>query len=182
MEQLVRETFLEMTHAREANVPSSKSRLSLQQVKVPCPEIAHFFYRAIGADWGWYDRVDWTEARWHEHAHRPDLAIWIATYKGCPTGYVEFIHHPGNEIEIRSLGLLPTFLGRGLGQELLTDTLEIAWSQTPSRLWLSTCSLDHPRALPNYHAAGFKTFDTKEALVNLPDRSLSLWPAADPEA
>ena len=176
MEELVRETFLEMVHAPEAAAPSSERRLTLEQAAIPCPEVVHFFYRAIGADWGWYDRIDWTEDRWHEHAHRSDLTIWIATYKGCPAGYVEFIHHRANEIEIRSLGLLPTFLGQGLGRELLASTIEIAWSQAPSRLWLSTCSLDHPRALPNYYAAGFKTFDTKQALVNLPDRSLSLWP------
>ena len=179
MEQLVRETFLEMTHAREANPPSSERRLSLQKAEVPCPEVVHFFYRAIGADWGWYDRVDWSEDRWREHARRSDLSIWIATYEGCPAGYVEFIHHPANELEIRSLGLLPTFLGQGLGQELLASTIGIAWNQAPTRLWLSTCSLDHPRALPNYHAAGFTTFDTKEAIVNLPDHSLSLWPTTD---
>jgi GNAT superfamily N-acetyltransferase len=176
MEQLVRETFLEMKSASEANPLPGERRLTLQKAEVRCPEIVHFFYRAIGADWGWYDRVTWSQERWHAHAHRPDLSIWIATTKGCPAGYVEFILHPADELEIRSLGLLPTFLSQGLGKELLASTLEIAWDQSPSRLWLSTCSLDHPRALPNYQAAGFKIFKTKEALTNLPDHSLSLWP------
>jgi len=36
--------------------------------------------------------------------------------------------------------------------------IDRAWSYQPERLWLHTCTEDHPKALPNYLKAGFKIF------------------------
>jgi len=96
MDQLVRATYLEMTKESEATPLSVEPRLDVREATVPCPEINHFFYRTIGGDWGWYERVDWTRDRWHAHVNRRDLTTWVATCEGCPAGYIEFIHHPAH--------------------------------------------------------------------------------------
>jgi ribosomal protein S18 acetylase RimI-like enzyme len=178
MEKLVRETFLEMTKASRATSLSAEGRLDIRQAEIACPDTSRFFYTAIGAEWGWYDRLGWNRERWLAHASRPDLCTWIGFQRGSPAGYFELVSHPNFETEILSFGLLPSFIGCGLGQELLAAAIELAWKEESSRIWLSTCSLDHPRALPNYQAAGFKIFKTIEALRELPDHPSGFWPAS----
>jgi len=182
MDQLVRDTFVEMTSESQTAPFAGKKRLDVQQAEIPCPETSRFFYIAVGAEWGWYDRLQWNRERWFAHASRQDLATWIGFTRGSPAGYFELVSHPDNEIEILSFGLLPTFIGCGLGKELLAAAIECAWQTGPSRIWLSTCSLDHPHALPNYQAAGFKIFKTTEAVANLPDHPNTFWPPSSSTA
>jgi GNAT superfamily N-acetyltransferase len=65
-----------------------------------------------------------------------------------------------NSVEIAYFGLLPEFIGRRLGGALLTNAIDNAWSwsPTPIRVWVHTCNRDHPGALANYQARGFKIY------------------------
>ncbi len=65
-------------------------------------------------------------------------------------------------MEVASFGVLPQFIGRGLGGLLLTAALERAWEEGTRRVWLHTCSWDHPHALANYQARGLEVYKTKE--------------------
>ena len=73
-------------------------------------------------------------------------------------GYVEFNVHDDSGVEIAQFGLLPEFIGQGLGGYMLTLAVEEAWKKKPSRVWLHTSSFDHPNALENYQARGFRMF------------------------
>jgi len=64
-------------------------------------------------------------------------------------------------VEIIYFGLLPAFVGRGLGGALLSSAIEEAWRVNPLRVWVHTCSLDHPAALANYQARGMKIYKTE---------------------
>jgi len=77
---------------------------------------------------------------------------------GSPAGYFELERHPDGSIEVAYFGLIQEFLGRGLGKNLLTAAAEQAWSDGANRVWLHTCTLDDPAALPNYLKRGFKKF------------------------
>ncbi|MGH9550391.1 MAG: GNAT family N-acetyltransferase, partial [Terriglobales bacterium] len=55
-------------------------------------------------------------------------------------------------------GLLPDFVGRGLGKYFLVEMLNFAWLHNPSRVWLHTDSDDHPNAIKTYKNAGFSIF------------------------
>jgi GNAT superfamily N-acetyltransferase len=81
---------------------------------------------------------------------------------------VSYDLHPGNEVEIETFGLLPEFVGKGLGGYALTLGIQQAWELAPSvtRVWLHTSTLDHPHALPNYHRRGFRTFRAEEGERN----------------
>ena len=89
--------------------------------------------------------MDWSE-----------LKTWVAYVSSNPAGYFELETQPEGSVEITSFGLLPSFIGRGLGGYLLTVAVQKAWHMGAARVWLHTCTLDHPNALQNYCARGFR--------------------------
>jgi GNAT superfamily N-acetyltransferase len=83
-------------------------------------------------------------------------------YSEEPAGYFELRKCEDGSTEIAYFGLLPAFLGRGLGKHLLTAATEQAWAEGANRVWLHTCTLDDPAALPNYLKRGFKPCKTEK--------------------
>jgi GNAT superfamily N-acetyltransferase len=150
----------------------------LKQAKIPCPELNRFFYTAVGGDWYWIDRLGWTYEQWRSWVDRPELETWAAYQDGTPAGYFELEAQPGDSIEIAYFGLLPAFIGRGLGGWLLTAAIKRGWQRGAVRVWLHTCSLDHPQALANYLARGFRQFREEVEEKELPDQSPGPWPGA----
>ncbi len=71
-------------------------------------------------------------------------------------------------VEIAYFGLFPNAIGQGLGKHLLSCAVRDAWALGPSRVWLHTCTLDHPAALPNYKKRGFLPYKTETYEVNFP--------------
>jgi GNAT superfamily N-acetyltransferase len=84
------------------------------------------------------------------------------SWEGGPAGYFELREHDDASVEIAYFGLLPDFIGRGWGKYLLTRAVQIAWDLGATRVWLHTCTLDHPAALPNYLKRGFRPLRTEE--------------------
>lgn len=118
-------------------------------------ESYRFFYGEVGSAYHWRDRQDWTNAQIRAHLARADVEVRRLDVDGAPAGFYELVHHPDRSVEIAYFGLLASFHGRGLGRFLLTDAARHAWSSAPARVWLHTCTLDDPAALPNYLARGF---------------------------
>jgi GNAT superfamily N-acetyltransferase len=85
----------------------------------------------------------------------------------------------GANLEIAYFGLLPQFIGRGIGGTLLTSAIERAWEMGAARVWVHTCSLDGPSALGNYQARGFRYYKEEETEVDLPEQTPGPWPGAD---
>lgn len=179
MQRLVTTTYLEMTHRSHLRPAGSGApRFELVRSEIPCPELNRFLYTAVGTRWWWYSRLAWDYARWLTYLDRPELETWIAYVSGTPAGYFELERQDGDNVELAYFGLLPGFIGRGLGGELLTDAITRAWDMGAARVWVHTCSLDHPRALANYQARGFRIFRTEENTEELPDEPLQPWPGA----
>ena len=109
-------------------------------------------YTGVGSDWYWIDRLGWTWSRWHECLARPELETWVAWLRGTPAGFAEL--ERGDAVELVSFGLLPAFIGRRLGPQVLDAVLRRAWALGPRRVWVHTCSLDGPAALRTYQAGG----------------------------
>jgi GNAT superfamily N-acetyltransferase len=158
----IRVTDLELTspdQLRPAAEPSLEPRLEL--AARPSPELSRFFYRAVGGDWYWLDRIDWTRAQWAEWVEAPGHELWTCWVDGSPAGYVELHPDAPGSVEIAYFGLLPGFAGQGLGGWLLTRAVERAWAiPGTERVWLHTCELDSPVALANYLARGFAVCGT----------------------
>lgn len=174
---------LEMTDRSELRPAKSRpADVLLMQAKIPCPELNRFLYTAVGGDWYWINRLNWTYSQWRAYLDRPELETWVAYVSGTPAGYFELEKQAGGSVEIAYFGLLPAFVGRGLGGYLLTAAIERAWDMSASRVWVHTCTLDHPSALRNYQARGFRIFKEVVSEEELPDQPLGPWPEADKSA
>ncbi len=120
-------------------------------------------HRRIGAPHGW-PHTDRTAEGWERwFAACPDRTFWLLDLDGEPAGIVSCDPRPGNEVEIDTFGLVPEYIGRGLGGYALTLGVRCAWAAAPgvTRVWLHTSSVDHGNALPNYHRRGLRTFRTE---------------------
>jgi GNAT superfamily N-acetyltransferase len=93
----------------------------------------------------------------------------LLSVAGAPAGYFELESHRDGSVEVSYFGLLPEFRGRGLGKYMLTEAAQGAWAQGANRVWLHTCTLDHPGALANYLGRGFRPFKTETYEASLPD-------------
>ena len=147
-------------------------------VSSPMPELNRFLYTAVGGDWFWVDRLGWSYVRWFEYLNRPELETWVAYLSGTPAGYFELERQARGAVELAYFGLLPQFIGRGIGRLLLTHAVERAWELGARRVWLHTCTLDSPAALNNYRARGFRVYREETEEKELPDRSPGPWPGA----
>ena len=56
------------------------------------------------------------------------------------------------------MGIFKENFGKKLGGYLLKHALRSGWSHKPNRIWVHTCTLDHPNALRNYIARGMNIF------------------------
>jgi len=140
--------------------------LSIIQAQIPLPALNRFLYAEVGADWAWVDRLAWSDEEWRTWIDRPQLMTWVAYLRGTPAGYFELEMQPGNDVEIAYFGLLPQFIGKGIGGILLTRAIECSWGMGAERVWVHTCTLDHPQALSNYQARGLRLFKTVESEEN----------------
>ena len=115
----------------------------------------------IGTPYRWpsASRSDEDWARW---LAEPDRRYRLVEYRGEVAGAADFEPQPGGDVEITTFGLLPEFVGKGLGGYALTLVVADAWTLPGARrVWLHTSTLDHPNALPNYLRRGFRSFSRR---------------------
>jgi GNAT superfamily N-acetyltransferase len=157
----VTRTYLEMTDPGQL-VPARTDDLEVRVERAwDCPPSFHrYLYAEVGAQYQWVDRLVWNREQTRRHLADPAVSIWVLWVRGSPGGYFE-LKRGEDSVEVAYFGLLPEFTGRGLGKHLLTAAVEAAWSFGPRRVWLHTCTLDHPAALPNYVARGFRPYKSE---------------------
>jgi GNAT superfamily N-acetyltransferase len=169
--------YLQMTDPAQLKPSRHDGRgVEIRQAKFPSPELARFFYTAVGGAWYWIDRLAWTYAQWNEWLK--NVETWVAYIEGTPAAYFQLEKQPEGNVEIAYFGLLPQFIGRGLGGYLLSATVRRAWEMGAQRVWVHTCTLDHPRALAGYQDRGFRLFKQEDSDKELPHQPPGPWPGA----
>lgn len=152
-------TYLEMRSPGELRPKRIlNERFWIGEATVRQWQLNRFFYRNVGLPWNWNDKRNWSDEQWREYAEAPQRRLFAAYWDGSPAGYYELYRHDDDSVEIEYFGLMPAFLGRGLGGPLLTRAIEVAWQMQPTRVWVHTCSLDHSAALANYQARGMQVY------------------------
>jgi GNAT superfamily N-acetyltransferase len=133
-------------------------------------DVHHYrrLYKAVGDSWHWHDRNAWSDERLATYLALPHVYVWEALVDNETAGYFEIERHDDNGVEIVYFGLVGTFIGRGLGKVMLTRAVEIAWSLDATLVWLHTCTLDSPHALPNYKARGFEEVRKETYVYQVP--------------
>ncbi|MBC6470344.1 GNAT family N-acetyltransferase [Actinomadura alba] len=163
MEEII--TYLEMTSADGLIPARPVPEMTLERVDPTSPLIVPTQTR-MGAPFGWRTATRSPE-QWAECLAHPLRQFWGIRYADEIAGIIDFDSQPGGEVEITTFGLLPEFVGRGLGGHALTLVVRQAWAAEPvdaasvGRVWLHTSTRDHPNALRNYERRGFRPYKTR---------------------
>ena len=160
MTKKVDRNYLEIYSLRELNETNNPSNeLVLELIDPPNFQLNKFFYREIGKNHRWLDRLAWNDKEWIEYTTNNNTKTYILKKKNDLVGYFELIFHiDKNETEIAYLGVLEEYLNKKLGSYLLSCAIMKSFLKNPKRVWVHTCSLDHKNALNNYLSRGMKIF------------------------
>jgi GNAT superfamily N-acetyltransferase len=151
-------TYLEMHNAPirpQILPPVLKYPVKLTRIMEPTVGFYRYLYNAVGEPWLWYERRIMEDEPLIQIIHDERVEIYCLFVGSVPAGYAELNRRDRLDIELSYFGLIPDFIGKGLGRYFLEAVIDIAWSHNPNRFWLHTCTLDHPSALPNYQRRGF---------------------------
>jgi len=156
----VERNYLEINSINDLNESGTlNDRYSVKLLEPINFELNKFFYKNIGKNHHWVDRLIWTEKQWIEYVSDKKVKTYILKNNDELAGYFELIYHKdNNEVEIAYLGLLEEYHNQKLGSYLLSSAIKSSFINKPKRVWVHTCSLDHKNALTNYIARGMKIF------------------------
>ena len=167
MTKEVKRSYLEINslyELKESNQPSKDYSLDLSEPNDF--QLNKFFYKNIGENHMWVDRLIWTENQWIDYVSNKDVKTYIFKYKNDLAGYFELIFHvEKNEVEIAYFGILKEYQNKKLGSYLLSEAIKKSFIKNVNRVWVHTCSLDHKNALNNYISRGMKVFKTEKVLI-----------------
>jgi GNAT superfamily N-acetyltransferase len=135
--------------------PAPSDEMRIEHASACTASFYRYLYAEVGRAYRWTDRLGWSDEQIRSFLASPAVSVHVAFVDGTPAGYFELTRHEDGSCELSYFGLLTEFQGRGLGKLLLTRATEEAWRGGATRVWLHTCTLDGPAALPNYLARGF---------------------------
>ena len=159
MNQSVTTYYLEMDHPKELKYKhNTDPALQIMECKVKQYEFNRFLYEFIGKPWHWVDKLQWSDGQWRQYAENDKLRTWVAYKFGSLAGYYELQFQADRNVEIAYFGLAKRFIGKGYGGVLLSHAIQSAWNWGAKRVWVHTCTLDHPNAANNYQARGLKIY------------------------
>ncbi len=162
-------TYLEMHQPSPSVVRPPCHGIEVTEVDTPSTEFYRYLYRSVGEQFHWVDRLVMPVDELRAIIQDDRVEIYVLSVDGETAGYAELDRRQANEVELAYFGLFPQFVGQGLGKYFLDRTLRKAWSYSPQRVWVHTCDLDHPAALPTYVKAGFAVYDEKIIDQIIPD-------------
>ena len=163
MTEEVKRNYLEINSLKdlkEGNKPSEDYSLSL--IDPINFQLNKFFYKNIGKNHKWVDRLSWSEQKWINYVSLENVRTYVLKFKDDLVGFFELIFHSDkNEIEIAYFGILEEYQNKKLGSYLLSEAIKKSFQSNVNRVWVHTCSLDHKNALKNYISRGMKIFKTE---------------------
>jgi ribosomal protein S18 acetylase RimI-like enzyme len=178
-------TYLEMKAPPPPRPPRQPAHpVALLRLAKPSAAFYRYLYRAVGEPWFWYERRILPDAELEPLIRAEGVEISVLYADGEPAGFAEIDYRDKaasseSGVNLAYFGLVPHFIGHGLGGFLLGRVVEEAWRRGASRLWVHTCTLDHPRALALYQKAGFVPYKQETKVIDDP-RALGLIPATVP--
>ena len=130
----------------------------MRRVSQPDLDWYRQLYRAVGEPWLWFSRLRMQDDELRATLHDAAVDVFALSYQSEDHGLLEFDRRKFPDIEVTFFGVTPQLIGKGAGRALLQHCLPLAWQHNPKRVWLHTCTLDHPQALAFYTKAGFRPY------------------------
>lgn len=160
--------YLEMLAPPGISVPAPRDGLTIKHVPAPTVQYYRSLYDVVGEDYNWRSRRKMSEQELLAIIHNPLNELHVLYVDDVPAGFAELDRRESkDDIELKQFGLVPSFIGQGLGKWFLQSIVNQVWSYNPKRFWVHTCTLDHPVALPNYLKAGFKEYNREFCMREL---------------
>lgn len=132
----------------------------LNRWKAPSPEKYRALFRRIGEPWLWFSRLVMAESELLSIIRHEAVEIYaVEDRQGIEIGMLELDFRNAGEVEIGFIGFVPELAGRGHGNWLMAQALMTGWRPAVRRMWVHTCTLDHPGALRFYRRHGFVPFE-----------------------
>jgi RimJ/RimL family protein N-acetyltransferase len=152
-------TYLEMTARPDLPAPPAPTvPFRIETVTRPSVPFYRYLYNTVGEPWLWHERRRIDDATLAAAIHHPAVSLLVAYAEGEPAGYAELDGRQPPEVELAYFGIVPRFIGHHLGPALLRAAVDAAWDRHPARLFVHTCTLDHPKAMDCYIRAGFRRY------------------------
>jgi GNAT superfamily N-acetyltransferase len=183
-------TQLEMSRPENpvpVRAPVMHHALTFQRLRDPTASFYRYLYETVGEPWLWYERRNTDDESLTAIIRDDNIAVLCLYYGGVPAGFAEVDARiigskPHDATLLAYFGLVPDFIGCGLGRFFLDATIHLAWDVFPAdRLIVRTCTLDHPAALPLYQKSGFLPTGQQTTRIPDPRRNGLLPPDAGPE-
>ncbi len=148
--------------------PPIGSATALIRAHRPTISFYRYLYNTVGEPWIWYERRAMSDEALAAILHDDAVELYVLYVEGVPAGFVEIDRRDRPDVDLALFGLIPDFIGRGLGQYLLASAIDLAWTDDTERLTVNTCTLDHHSALPLYQRFGFVPYERKEIEIDDP--------------
>ena len=167
MRQEVKRSYLEIKSLQNLKKVSKPSEdYSINLLDPINFQLNKFFYKNIGKNHRWVDRLAWIDNQWIDYVSDKKVKTYVLKHKNDLAGFFELIFHPKKkEVEIAYFGLLEEYQNKKLGSYLLCEAIKISFDNDINRVWVHTCTLDHKNALNNYVARGMKIFKTETIII-----------------
>ena len=167
-------THLEML-APPAQAPNPEGAWKLRRVARPDLAWYRDLHARVGTDWLWISRLRMNDSELAAIIRADGVEVYALEHDGRDEGLLELDFREAGNCEIVFFGVTATLVGSGAARFLMNGALARAWSQPIQRLWLHTCTFDHPRALSFYQRFGFRPFRRQVEIVDDP-RLDGTWP------
>ena len=167
MTQKVKRSYLEIKSLQDLKkVPEPPADYSLNLLDPINFQLNKFFYKNIGKQHKWVDRLIWMESKWIDYVSDKKVKTYVLKHKDDLAGFFELIFHTEKkEVELAYFGLLEEYQNKKLGSYLLHEAIKKSFVNNINRVWVHTCTLDHKNALNNYIARGMKIFKTEIVVI-----------------
>lgn len=148
-------TFLERTEPPAAPPPT---HAAFAVRRVPKPTVAWFrsLYTRIGQDWLWFSAAVMPDEQLGAYISQPTVEILALTKNGEDIGLAEIDFSTKGQAEIVTFGVVGEAIGTGAARHLMEHALAVAFRPDVGRVWLHTCTFDHPAAVRFYLRSGFR--------------------------
>ena len=167
MTETVERNYLEINSLKDLKEGRELSdEYSINKIEPINFQLNKFFYKNIGKNHKWVDRLIWTEQQWIDYVSSEKVKTYVFKKNDDLVGFFELVFHlDKKEIEIAYFGILEEYQNKKLGSLLLSEAIKKCFTENINRVWLHTCSLDHRNALKNYLDRGMKIFKKEEIKI-----------------
>jgi GNAT superfamily N-acetyltransferase len=160
-------THLEMTE-RPGPLRDPPAAWQLHRIERPGLDWFRDLYRRVGEEWLWFSRLRMPDADLAGILQSPLVEIYALVDDGQNEGLLELDFRQAGQCELAFFGVTAKLIGSGAGRWLMNRALEVAWSRPITRVWVHTCTLDHPAALAFYQRSGFRPFRRQVEIASDP--------------